>query len=657
MSRQTKHFYEFGGFRLEPDERLLKRAGEVVPLKPKAFDLLLVFVAESGHLLGKEELLQRVWPDSIVEEANLSHNIYKLREALGEGRNGAKYIETVPRRGYRFVAQVTEVCQDEMSVLAAEATHAHILIEESLPAVFANDAQLEIQQPSQKVTTARAAQVTRGAARRWPVWVLACLLVSACAAGGYLFIRARGPRAGAQPLKSIAVLPFRPVAAGARDETLELGMADTLITRLSNLPQLTVRPVSAVRKYTDLQQDALAAGQELGVDSVLDGSVQRAGDELRVTVRLIKVADGTTLWAEKFDSQFTNIFAVQDAISERVAEALAQELSGQQRERLVRRETADTNAYELYLRGRYFLNKTNAENLHKAVNYFQQAIAQDPQYARAYAGQADAYNALGLWNYLAPGEAFPRAKEAAQKALALDDTSAEAHADLAYILFRYDWDYPAADAEYRRAVELNANDIIPHYLYGEYLTTMRRYDEAAREQQRALELDPLFLPNRMMIAARLYFMRRYDDAVAQLQQITELDQNFVVAYDLLWAAYRERGLYDQSVAARLQSLRLQGYTEAEAAALKQAYAAAGVQGFWRKDNELISAHLQQHTSPLIFIAMNYAQLGDKDQAFAWLERAYAERQSWLPELQADPVWDKLRDEPRFADLLRRMKLD
>jgi tetratricopeptide (TPR) repeat protein len=186
---------------------------------------------------------------------------------------------------------------------------------------------------------------------------------------------------------------------------------------------------------------------------------------------------------------------------------------------------------------------------------------------------------------------------------------------------------------------------------------MRRYDEATVEQQRALELDPLFLPNRMMIAARLYFMRRYDEAIAQLQQITELDPNFVVAYDLLWAAYRERGLYDQSVAARLQSLRLQGYTEAELAALKKAYAAAGVQGFWRKDNELIAAHLQQHTSPLIFIAMNYAQLGEKDQAFAWLERAYAGRQSWLPELQADPVWDKLRDEPRFADLLRRMKLD
>jgi DNA-binding winged helix-turn-helix (wHTH) protein/TolB-like protein/Flp pilus assembly protein TadD len=647
MSKRSKHFYEFGPYRLDCDERLLRRASEVVSLTPKAFDLLLALVQDADRLITKEELLEKVWAGSFVEEANLSHNIYKLREALGEKQKSEKYIETVPRRGYRFVAKVTEV-RDEASeqILTSEVARAHVLIEETEAdgSLFRTS---ELPGSSRRIATLTT--------KRLVVVAIACV-AGITALGAYLFVRARTRPTGAPVLKSMAVLPFRPLSSAARDETLELGIADTLITRLSTLPQLSVRPINAVRKFNDTQPDAVTAGKELTVDSVLDGSIQRSGGDLRVTVRLTRVADGAVLWADKFDGQFANIFGIQDQISERVAGILSQQISETERERLVKRDTTDSLAYELYLRGRYFLNQTNDENLRKALNYFQQAIERDPQYAHAYTGEADVYNQLGLWNFLPETEAFPKAKTACQKALSLDESQPEAHAALAYVTFRYEWDYATAEKEYQRALTLSPNNATVHYLYGEYLTVRQRFDEAAVEQQRAFELDPLFLPNRMMIAVRLYFMRQYDQAIAQLKQIVEIDPQFVVADDLLWASYRERGSYDESVAARLQSLKLQGYSPTELETLHQAYAKSGIQGFWRQDNEQIEQRLQKHTSPLIFLAMNNAQLKNKDAAFMWLERALAARSGWVPELKVDPVWDNLRDDARFVALMRRANL-
>ena len=649
MSKYSKHFYEFAAYRLDVDERLLRCADKVVPLTPKAFDLLLVLVQDADRLITKEELLQKVWAGSFVEEANLSHNIYRLREALGEKQHGEKYIETVPRRGYRFVAKVTEV-QDEGGgeIVTTEVSRAQILIEEEN-----SDRAAELPSLNESASHRRIAAPSR--ASRW--WMVAAFLfLAASIVGVYLFVR--GAKGGTAPtrLRTMAVLPFTPISAAARDETLELGMADTLITRLSRLPQFTVRPIDAVRRYSDAQADAVAAGQQLGVDAVLDGSIQRADANLRVTVRLTKVADGSVLWADKFDGQFTNIFSIQDQISERVAAVLSQQITETERAQLLKKDTKDPKAYELYLRGRYFLNQTNDVNLRKALSYFQQATAQDSQYALAYTGTADAYNQLGLWDFMPESEAFPQAKTAAQRALSLDEAGPEAHAALAYVEFRYDWAYASAETEYQRALALSPNSATVHYLYGEYLTARQRFDEATVHQQRAYDLDPLFLPNRMMIAVRFYFMRQYDQAITQLRQILEIDPEFVVAEDLLWASYRERGLYDESVAARLQSLKLQGYSQAELDKLRAAYIASGIQGFWQQDNRQIEYHSQQHTSPLIFLAMNNAKLGNKDAAFMWLERALAARSGWVPELRADPVWDNLRDDPRFDALLRKANL-
>ena len=643
----SAHFYEFGPFRLDADQGLLWRDGNVVSLTPKAIELLRVLVASDGRLLAKQELLERVWPESFVEEANLSHNIYKLREALGEKLHD-KYIETVPRRGYRFVAKVTEVLDHGGEAIAAEVSRMHIVIEEEKSDELTDSRKGREFAPAYRVSGSRRQS-------RW--WIpTICFLVAVVLLGGYLIMRAGSRRMPAAPLKSMAVLPFMPISAEARDETLELGMADTLITRLSRLPQFTIRPIDTVRKFSEAQPDPVAVGNQLGVDAVLNGSIQRAGGDLRVTVRLTKVADGTILWADKFDGQFANIFAIQDQISERVAGVLSQQINDTQREQLLKRDTKDPAAYELYLRGRYLLNQTNDANLRKALSDFQQATEQDPHYALAYAGQADVYNQLGLWDFMAESEAFPKAKTAAQQALSLDESQSEAHAALAYVEFRYDWAYPAAETEYQRALALSPNSATVHYLYGEYLTARQRFEEATVQQQRAYDLDPLFLPNRMMIAVRFYFMRQYDQAITQLRQILEIDPEFVVAYDLLWASYRERGLYDESVAARLQSLKLQGYSAAELEKLRKAYAAADIRGFWQQDNAQIEQRLQQHTSPLIFLAMNNAKLGNKDAAFMWLERALAARSGWVPELKADPVWDKLRDDPRFVALLRKANL-
>jgi len=292
----------------------------------------------------------------------------------------------------------------------------------------------------------------------------------------------------------MAVLPFKPLVASDRDEYLEMGMVDVLITKLSNIRQLKVRSISSVRKYADLQQDPIAAGRELQVEAVLDGSIQRIGDRVRVTVRLLNVQDGISLWADKFDEPFTNIFALQDSISERVAAALPLNLSREEKDRLSRHYTENTEAFQLYLKGRYFWNKRTEEGFRKGIDYFNQAVRDDPNYAMAYTGMSDCYALLSDFGFVSPKEGFPKAKEAATRALAIDEKLAEAHTSLGHVKRDYDWDWPGAEQEFKRAIELNPNELSAHQWYAVYLSALGRHQEAIAEIKRALDLDPLSLP-------------------------------------------------------------------------------------------------------------------------------------------------------------------
>jgi len=452
------------------------------------------------------------------------------------------------------------------------------------------------------------------------------------------------------------VLPFKPLVAETRDEALELGMADTLINNLSSIKQVTVRPLSAVRQYKSLEQDAAAAGREQNVDAVLDGSIQKAGDKIRLTVRLVRVADGGEIWSERFDEKLTDIFAVQDSVSRKVSDLLAVTLTGEEKTRLTKRHTGDVEAYRIYLMGRYHLSRLTDDGFRKGRDFFQQAIDKDPNYALAYAGLADAYNRLGGWNVLPPGESFPSARAAALKALELDEQLAEAHTMLGSVKFFYDWDWSSAERELRRANEINPNYADGHQMYSYFLSVMGRLDEAMTEMRRAQELDPLSIEKLGGLGEILFYQRRFDQAIEQCRKTLEMDPNSGFAHWAIGNVYVKKGQFAEAIAEYQKAIPLSGDSPDEPASLAYALALSGK----RREalqviDELKERSQRSYISPTQ-VAIIYSGLGDKDQAFAWLNKAYEGRDFILVYLKVDPSFDSLRSDPRFADLQRRVGL-
>jgi TolB-like protein len=488
------------------------------------------------------------------------------------------------------------------------------------------------------------------------LFAVIAVLLAGLALAFYYASRPSQPQPAA-PIKSIAVLPFRPLLAESRDEALELGMADTLINKLSNIRQVTVRPLSAVRKYTSLEQDAAAAGREQRVDAVLDGNIQRSGTKIRVTVRLVRVADGREIWTEQFDEQFTDIFSVQDSVSSKVSGVLAVALTGEEKELLTKRQTTDVEAYQLYLMGRYHLNRLTDEGLRKGLDYFQRAIDKDPKYALAYAGLADAYISLGDFDALPPKETFPQAKQAAAQALKLDENLAEAHVSLATARFLYDWDWTGPEDEYRRAIAINPSYSDAHQMYSYYLSGRGRFDEALREMQRAQELDPLSLAKITAVGEVLYMARRNDEAILAFQKTLEMDPNFGFAHWALGRAYAEKGMYEQAIASFQKAIPLSGDSPDEPAELGRAYARSGRKTEARKiADDLKEQSKRRYIAPCV-VASLYAALGEKDQAFVWLDKAYEAHDFILVLLKVEPMFDNLRSDPRFTVLLKRVGLE
>jgi DNA-binding winged helix-turn-helix (wHTH) protein/TolB-like protein len=658
MSRNSTHFYDFGPYRLDKSDRLLRRGDEVVPLTPKAFEMLMVLIESRGHVLTKDEFMKRVWPDTIVEEANLSHNIYKLREALGEGREGQKYIETVPRRGYRFVAKVTEVLEDGADLLVEEHSRAHIVVEEDYePEGTIADLEVTASQPRALPTPV---QFGRSSLTRPGLMITAALVVITLIVSIYYW-RSRASRVTQSgfSVHSIAVLPFKPLMLETKDAALELGMTDALITRLSNLKEIVVRPTSAVLKYHDSLADPLAAGREQGVDALLDGKVQRIGDRVRVTVQLVRVSDGVPLWGREFNESFTNIFSVQDSISEQVARALTLRLTRDEQKRITNRYTENVEAYQLYLQGRHFMEKRTIEDVRKSLSYYQQAIDLDPNYALAYAGLAYSYYLLAVFKAISPQEAYPSAKRAALKALEIDPELAEGYAALARIKQDYDADMAGAGEDFRHAVELNPNDAASRRSYSAYLLRAGRVDEALREAQRAQETDPLLLITNANLAEVYYYARQWDQTLKYMRRVREIDPSFAKKYvgNYLYLSYMRKGMYEEAIVEDAKRLSDGAGAEKEAeslAALREAYRIHGESGIWRKQIELAEKIQKGDRDRTFFLVEAYTHLGDKDQAFLWLHRAAEERHPAMASLSVDPDFDSLRSDPRFAELLSRL---
>jgi TolB-like protein/predicted Zn-dependent protease len=594
----------------------------------------------------KQDLMQAVWPDTFVEETNLTKNIFILRQILGASDNGEKYIETIPKRGYRFVATVREQGSEPGLI-------------EDVPLSVATTG---IGRQSAPLGGPSVWEKSRWVTRRSGFLAMLLILLMAGLAGAftYQWRRSRSnPPASNAVIRSIAVLPFKPLAPESQDEAFQMGMADTLIFKLSGLKRLSVRSINSVRKYVNPDQDPLAAGREQKVDFVLDSSLQRDGDRVRVRTRLLNMADGTAVWTYQCDEQYcANVFAMQDAISEKVAAALSLHLTGAERERLRKHHTENKEAYQLYLKGRYHLDKRAPKDYQKGIEYFQQAIRIDPNYALAYVGLAQAYQALGH-GIARPKDVAPKAKEAITKALEIDEQLAEAHSVLGLIRNLYDWDRPGAERAHKRALELNPNSEVVHCHYAIFLMIVGRLDEALVEIDRALDLAPLSIGLYKDKGMILHRAGKYDLAIEQLQKALDLDPNFPTAHWWLMQVYEVKGDYDQAVEADLnKSFGGWGETPAGVAALREAYAVSGWKGYWRKKLDLAEEKAKRggYANPNQFVPL-YARLGEKDQAFAWMERSYQARDFGLNFIKTDPVLAGLRKDPRFTDMLRRIGLE
>lgn len=644
LNRPGVHCYEFGKFRLILEERLLLCGTEQIALPPKVFDALVLLIENEGHLVEKNFLLDLLWPDAFVEEATLARTISSLRKVLGESPED-KFIETVSKRGYRFVAPVRSVAED-VSVFPTEYETAR----DTDVNAFVKAESRAISKPDIAPVGIVMSPGKKLAAR--PVLLITLLAVSAVAVG--LIISWNQQANPAKEMKSIAVLPFNRIGNGERDETLEFGMADTLITRLSNLKRVIVRPTSAVSKYAGQKPDAIAVGRELQVDAVLEGSIQKSGERVCVNVLLISTTDGSSLWAEKFDTAFTNIFTIQDSISEQVISALTPQLSGNARQVTVKRSTENTEAYQLYLQGRFFWNKRTAKSLKKSIEYFEQAIAKDPEYALAYAGLANCHQLLAEYFAATPEEGFTKAREAAKKALEIDDQLAEAHTSLAYTLAFYDWNWAGAEKEFKRALELDPNYATAHQWYGEFLVAMGRFDEAKIEHEKALELDPTSLIIHIDLASYYYTARQFDEAIKWSQKVIEMDPDFAYGYIFLSFSLGQKGMKQEAAEAYIKSVELFGEPQ-EAQELRDILGKNGIKAMWLKRIEQVDPSKRESFSAL-WRALLYGWAGDNQNALDWLDKAFERRDRWIVNSKYSPEMDIHRSEPRFQELLRRIGL-
>jgi TolB-like protein/DNA-binding winged helix-turn-helix (wHTH) protein/Flp pilus assembly protein TadD len=647
MSHQLESIYEFGPFRIDVGRRLLLREGETVSLTSKSFDTLLVLIERRGEIVNKDELMKRLWPDTIVEENNLTQQISMLRKALGERANEHRYVLTVPGRGYRFIAEVNEACLKEPDLIVEQHTRSRITV------AVEDEPESETPGLAERI---KSLPGTPRAARRWQasrsaiVAIPVALALLTFALSVWLSSQKTEPQNKSELKKSIAVLPFKSLNSDSANDYLGTGMSDTLIAKLSNIRQISVRPTSTVIKYAGQSQDAQMIGRELGVDSVLEGTVQKAGDRVRVTVQLVNVQDRHPLWAQSYDEKITDIFTLQDVISEQVAQTMLVKLNVDEQRQHSKRETENVEAYQEYLRGRYFWNKRNEEGLKKSLEHFQHAITLDPVYAQAYAGLADTYTVIahyGIKPY-ARDDAFQKGRAAATRALDIDDTLAEAHTSLAFIKTYYDHDDSGAESEFKRAIELNPNYATAHHWYSEYLAMRGQEQEAMTEIRRAQELDPLSPIINTTLGERLYLARRYDESIRQLQKTVEIAPDFGAAHYTLGLAFEQKGMYEDAISELRKARDMSGNSQNVLASLGHTLALAGQKGAAHR----ILDELLAKDDPVPYaIAVVYQGLGEKQQTIGWLKKVKDKKDALDMMLKLDPRLDNLRDDPGFRDLL------
>jgi DNA-binding winged helix-turn-helix (wHTH) protein/TolB-like protein/tetratricopeptide (TPR) repeat protein len=656
--------YEFDNFQLDLAEQTLKFNDENVTLTPKVFDLLAVLVENHGHLLSKDELVKALWAESFVEEANLNVTVSALRKVLGEKPNENRFIETIPRRGYRFVAEVREISgrkTDENYRLISEQSLKELgtmeldLWEKHCPKCrkiyFDKTLNFCLNCGETLVTSAEISPNKTNSgfrSKRSLFYLLGGLMIILSGILIWKFAY-QADKTDVSNVRTIAVLPFKPLNGKESDGALEMGMADTLITKLSKLNHIIVRPTSSSSIFSEGNTDPLAVGRDLQVEAVLDGKVQHADNKIRMTVQLLRVSDGATLWAESFDDSFTNIFAVQDSISEKVTISLAMKISSKEKELLAKRDTENTEAYSLYLQARFFNEKNDIESSHKALEYFQSAIDKDPNYAKAYASRSSSYLILATLGDNRE-ENQQKARDTVIKALSLDPNLGEGYRALADIQALIEWNFTEAEKNYRKAIEIAPNEADTHLGYANFLSSLGRHDEAIKEVEKAVQINPV-APYILTLHVEAYVLaHRFDEAIALGKKYFELIPNDPQIVNALMVSYLRKDAFAEAEALLPRFLEINPNSVVSKAAV---YLKTGKHAEGEKILRERLATYKEGDNCFQF-AFVTAMLGDKEKTLEFLEKAVQQREQAAVLLAVAPNFDNLHSEPRFQELLRRV---
>jgi TolB-like protein/DNA-binding winged helix-turn-helix (wHTH) protein/Tfp pilus assembly protein PilF len=613
MPPEENTVYEFQGHRFDPDQNVLFFGDERVDATPKSLAILKVLIENSGRVVSKEELMRRAWPDSFVEEANLSHHIFNLRKAIGE-----KLIETVPKRGYRFVGVVSKANSDSAD--------------------------------------ARSANASR---RSWLVIGSSLAAVVIVVVAGWFAISKRESATNPTPaesIRTIAVMPFVNESGGEDVDYLADGITETLISSLSQIRSLGVKPRATVFRYKGKDVSAATAGSELDVQAVLFGRITQRGDDLTIFLSLVDTQTEYQIWGKQYARKISDLASFQTEIGREVAHSLEARLSGADEQRLTKNYSKNAEAYRLYLLGRYYWNKFTGEGIAKAIESFEAAIKLDPTYALAYAGVSDSYCVLGVNGHIPRDDAALKVRAAAYRAVEIGNDVAAAHQAMgAYKMF-FEWDLKGADTEFKRAIEIDPDFAGARELYSYSLIAQRRYEESLAEIKKASELEPTSLIIQSDLASVYRYMGQFDEALKIDRRTVEMDPNYAQSRFGTAHALSRLGDHDGAVREISKGIELSGGSTRMKSVLGIVQARAGNKEEAQKIIDgLVANSAKEHVTPED-IAMIYSVMGEKDRAFEWLERAYAERSCWLYELNVDPDWEPIRDDPRFHDLVKRIGL-
>jgi TolB-like protein/DNA-binding winged helix-turn-helix (wHTH) protein/Tfp pilus assembly protein PilF len=630
----------FGIFEADLRTGELKKRGTRIRLQEQPFQVLAVLLTRPGELVTRDELRDRLWTaDTFVDfDHGLNKAINKIREALGDSAQSPRYVETVSRRGYRFVADVAVVEFESAPRDRSAAPGGGVPL-------AADD-----REPF-KVTEQGTAHTARGWRRTLTIAGCGLGLASVILIGWLLHSRPPSPT-----IRSVAVLPLENLSGDASQEYFADGMTDQLIATLGQISALRVISRTSAMRYKGALKPLPQIARELNVDAVIEGSIVRSGGRVRITAQLIEAASDRHLWAQSYDGDLRDTLALQSRVAGAIAEEIRINIEPKEQAALRNVKRVNPDAYEAYLKGRYFWNKRTVDGLNRAREYFDDAVAKAPDYARAHSGLADTYALLGDWQYgvMSPREALPAAKAAAVKALELDDTLGEAHTSLGFVLSGFDWNWAAAEKEFRQAIDLNPGYATAHHWYAWHLSLMGRNGEAIDEMRKARSLDPLSLIINADLAEVLLLAHFYDESAQQSRKTIDMDPDFALAHNQLAEAYLQKHMGGDAIAEFQRAVQLSEHSPICTANLARAYASSGRNADAQQLMTGLKQRSNQAYSNAAEIAMVYAALGENTQAMAWLERGYDER--FNPGVLLRPGFDSLRADPRFRDLVHRVGL-